>query len=181
MYPAKKSLTFPHGLYEYLVRKANAAVNKSFIEITYPIIEFKFLESDRKGSPQTIDYLFGELSKRIGGISKKYNLDLQSSKDQFRKVIENIEFGVMIVDMDLTIRYMNKTAKKILDPDSKSILDNKFSYPLKPGTKTKLQLNHPDGSPMIIESDTREIYLDSEKKYVIYLKSLSEEIEKFLK
>ncbi len=88
MNPIKKNLTFPNGLYEYLVRKANAAVNKSFIEITFPIIEFKFLESDRKGSPQTIDYLFGELSKRIGGISKKYNLDFQHSMHRKKVMVE---------------------------------------------------------------------------------------------
>lgn len=72
----QQKLTFPSGLYEYLVRKANAAVNELFISISFPVLEIKFLNIRRKGSQKTVDWLFEELSKRIVRVSRKYQLNI---------------------------------------------------------------------------------------------------------
>ncbi len=72
----KKKFTFPNGLYEYLVRKANASVNEIFIDISFPVLEIKFLNIRRKGSQKTVDWLFEELSKRIVRVTRKYKLNI---------------------------------------------------------------------------------------------------------
>ncbi|MHA2357945.1 MAG: hypothetical protein ACXABK_04170 [Candidatus Heimdallarchaeaceae archaeon] len=79
MYSEKRKLTFPSGLYEYLVRMANTAVGENFINIAFPIVQIKFLNIRRKGSPKTVDWLFEDLSKRFVSITKKYNLDIGQS------------------------------------------------------------------------------------------------------
>ena len=71
-----KKITYPSGLYEYLVRKANAAVSELFIDIAFPVIEIKFLNARRKGSQKTVDWLFEELSKRIVRVTNKYKIDV---------------------------------------------------------------------------------------------------------
>ncbi|MCE7742107.1 MAG: hypothetical protein GOP50_06580 [Candidatus Heimdallarchaeota archaeon] len=76
MASSPKKFTFPNGLYEYLVRKANAAVSEIFIDISFPILEIKFLNIRRKGSQRTVDWLFEELSKRIVRVTRKYQLDI---------------------------------------------------------------------------------------------------------
>ena len=98
MYVEKRKLTFPSGLYEYLVRMANTATGENFIYISFPIVQIKFLNIRRRGSPKTADWLFEDLSKRFVSITKKYNLDIgQSShrkdlmidygiKDTFREI-----------------------------------------------------------------------------------------------
>jgi len=75
----RKKITFPSEIYEYLVRKANSSVNETFITISFPIIEIKFLNVRRKGSQKTVDWLFDELSKRLVAISKKYGIDIGQS------------------------------------------------------------------------------------------------------
>ena len=75
----RKKITYPSGIYEYLARKANAAVGATFITISFPVLEIKFLNASRKGSQKTVDWLFEELSQRIVNISKKYKLDLGQS------------------------------------------------------------------------------------------------------
>ena len=75
----KKRITYPSGLYEYLVRKANAAVGESFINISFPVLEIQFLNRKKKGSQKTVDWLFEELSQRIVNISNKYKLELGQS------------------------------------------------------------------------------------------------------
>ena len=72
-------ITYPSEIYEYLVRKANSAVSESFISISFPIIEIKFLEIRRRGSSKTVDWLFDELSKRLVAISKKYKINVGQS------------------------------------------------------------------------------------------------------
>ena len=74
--PYSEKITYPSGLYEYLVRKANAAVSELFIDISFPVIEIKFLNARRKGSQRTVDWLFEELSKRIVRVTKKYKIDV---------------------------------------------------------------------------------------------------------
>jgi hypothetical protein len=71
-----KKIIYPNGLYEYLVRKANAAVSEIFIDIAFPVLEIKFLTARRKGSQRTVDWLFEELSKRIVRITRKYKIDI---------------------------------------------------------------------------------------------------------
>ncbi len=75
----RERITFPSEIYEYLVRKANSSVNETFITISFPIIEIKFLNVRRKGSPKTVDWLFDELSKRLVTISKKYGIGVGQS------------------------------------------------------------------------------------------------------
>jgi len=72
----QRKFTFPNGLYEYLVRKANAAVSELFISISFPVLEIKFLNARRKGSQKTVDWLFEELSKRIVRVTRKYQLKI---------------------------------------------------------------------------------------------------------
>ncbi|MCG3220940.1 MAG: hypothetical protein H7641_06125 [Candidatus Heimdallarchaeota archaeon] len=79
MYQERKKITFPNGLYEYLVRMANTAVGENFIGISFPILEIKFLNLRRKGSPKTVGWLFEELSKRLVNISNKYDLEIGQS------------------------------------------------------------------------------------------------------
>lgn len=73
---SKKQITYPSPLYEYLVRKANAALGEKFIEISFPIIEIKFLGFKKKGSWNTVDWLYEELGKRLLRITQKYNIEI---------------------------------------------------------------------------------------------------------
>ena len=87
----EKSLEFPVGIYEYLVRKANSAVNEMFISISYPNVRIKFLELKRKGSWNTVDWLFSEIGKRLIRIKEKYDLDFG---DQYTKKDVRLDFRV---------------------------------------------------------------------------------------
>ncbi|MHA1399416.1 MAG: hypothetical protein ACTSQE_03580 [Candidatus Heimdallarchaeaceae archaeon] len=82
----EKKFTYPTGLYEYLVRKANSAVGERFIAISFPNIRIKFLEINRIGKWSTIDWLFEELSKRLVKIKEKYELDF--GKEYKRKEVQ---------------------------------------------------------------------------------------------
>jgi len=87
----EKSLEFPVGLYEYLVRKANSAVNEIFIFISFPNVRIKFMELKRKGSWNTVDWLFSEIGKRLVRIKEKYDLDFG---DQFTKKEVRLDYRV---------------------------------------------------------------------------------------
>lgn len=84
----RKKITFPSEIYEYLVRKANSSLNETFITISFPIIEIKFLNVRRKGSQKTVDWLFDELSKRLVAISKKYGIDVGQKSHRKDLVID---------------------------------------------------------------------------------------------
>lgn len=82
-----KKLTFPTGLYEYLVRKANLAVKTPFLKIKYPAFILEFQTNLRRGNPKTVDWLFEELSKRLVSITRKYNLEIdQDSRKKDIKI-----------------------------------------------------------------------------------------------
>ncbi|MHA1223884.1 MAG: hypothetical protein ACTSSG_02010 [Candidatus Heimdallarchaeaceae archaeon] len=88
-----KKLTFPSGLYEYLVRKANSAVNERFIAISFPILEINFKENLRRGSKKTVDWLFEELSKRLVAITKKYKIAISQSSGRRDVMIDLVSQG----------------------------------------------------------------------------------------
>ena len=91
-------ITYPNGLYDYLVRKANAAVSEIFIDISFPIIQINFLNARRKGSPKTVDWLFEELSTRIVRVTRKYRIDI----------------GQLAHRRDIMVEFaMDKTSQKI--------------------------------------------------------------------
>ena len=73
----KRKVTFPIGLYEHLVRKANSAVEDSFMTISFPIFTTQFFELKRKGNWATIDWLFKEMAQRLTRIINKYSLELE--------------------------------------------------------------------------------------------------------
>ena len=96
-----KRFSYPSELYEYLVRKANAAINDRFIEALFPQIYITFREDKRKSSWHTVDWLFEKITKSIARIREKYNVlpddkgyvkelrvDLQVEKT-FRRIIIN--------------------------------------------------------------------------------------------
>ena len=79
MYSEKKKITFPSGLYEYLVRQANNAVDEKFMTISFPTVEIIFPKYRRRGSIQRAGWLYEELSERLVNISNKYDLEIDQS------------------------------------------------------------------------------------------------------
>lgn len=104
-----KRFSYPTELYEYLVRKANAAINDRFIEISYPQVYITFIDVKRKGSWNTVDWLFEKITSSVARIREKYHImpddtgfikelrvDLQIEKT-FRRIIINA-FNVIPVN-----------------------------------------------------------------------------------
>ena len=103
---------------------------------------------------------------------KQYNTDLQLSKNQFRKIVETIKNGIIVVDKDLQIQFLNDSAKKIFANDTKIKVDQKYTYEIIPGKISRMKVPQAD-EIRIIEKVVREIYLDEEKKYIIYLEDIT--------
>ncbi len=140
-------LTYPSGLYEYLVRKVNSSAGTRFITISFPNVHINFQETHRKGKWTTIDWLYEELSNRLIHIKDKYGLSKDEKYNQEVKLDYSIEkvkrvitisgyhnipiksFGNMLSITLWTWLTFNRNLSPKEDPEAKNILakyDNAF-------------------------------------------------------
>ncbi len=85
--PKGIEIQFPSEIYKYLVRKTNSALRERFIDVSFPFLKIRFLEINRKGRWDIVDWLYSEISKRLVKIVQKYELEVE--KDFRRKTIRS--------------------------------------------------------------------------------------------
>lgn len=77
--------------------------------------------------------------------------NLQRSENRLRQLIEENSDGMLIVNTEGLVRFVNPAAEALLDRRREEILDQPFGYPLDSGAPSELNIAHRSGREVVCE------------------------------
>lgn len=108
---------------------------------------------------------------------KRMSTELEKSETRFRDLIERSSDGMLIVDSDGIIQYVNPAAELIFNHKAEELIDESFEFSLEPReTKT---IDIPSGEGEIVKAEMRvmQTELRGSTFYIIDLKDITEIVE----
>jgi len=128
------------------------------------------------------DYLFklnldGQLLVRAIGYAverKRAEKALQASEARFRRIIDNDADGIVIVDGNGIIRFVNPAAESFFDRKAKELLGESFGFPLTVGDGTEIDVIRNDGGPAVAEMRAVEMDWEGQKAHLASLRDVTE-------
>ncbi len=100
--------------------------------------------------------------------------ELERSNKRFITILEKDADGVLIVDMDGKIRYMNHAAEVMLGRKRSETLGDSVWFPVYENTATELALDHEDGTSILVELLTESIEWDGTSAHLVSMRDVSQ-------
>ena len=100
--------------------------------------------------------------------------DLQLSETRLRQIVEENSDGMLIINSDGLVRFINPAAEALLARSREEALDHPFGYPLGNGGTSELRLPHRDGSEIICELRQVTTEWHGEKVVLASLRDITE-------
>lgn len=108
----------------------------------------------------------GELKAQLAA----YEQELALSEHRFRTVIEKNADGVVVVDEEGRVLFLNPAAERLFGRDKTSLIGEMFGFPVVGGETTELDIFRPDNETTIVEM--RVVKTTMMDGAVVYLASL---------
>ena len=108
---------------------------------------------------------------------KKAERELRSSEANFRSVIERNADGIVILDHQGVVRFLNPTAETILDRKKEEVLGETFGFPVLAEETTEINIIRRSGSIGWAEMRLVEIVWEGEPAYLAALHDVTERRE----
>jgi len=105
---------------------------------------------------------------------KLYTQRLQVQDKNLRSVIINSVDGIVIVDKDKKVRFLNPVAETILGRKSQEITGQLFGFSLVPGETAEINIMRKAGTSIIVEMRIAETSWEGEQAHLISLRDITE-------
>lgn len=92
----------------------------------------------------------------------------------FQKVIERIADGIIIVDRNTTVRFINPAAEAMLDRQADTLLGQGFEFPIARREATEITIIRRNGEPTIAEMCVIETEWQEEVAYLVLIRDITE-------
>ncbi|MDF1661857.1 MAG: PAS domain S-box protein [Planctomycetota bacterium] len=106
--------------------------------------------------------------------------DLRESEGRFRSMVERNADGIVIVDRDQRVQFMNPAAESLLGFRASELIGHVFEVPLTKNlsqSQTEVTLTHKNGGPVPAEFRFVAIEWEGERAYMLSLRDVSERRE----
>lgn len=100
--------------------------------------------------------------------------ELQTSKARLHTIISNIADGIVIVNRNGRILFVNPAAESLLDRARDELVGDVFGFPLMVEERTEIQIQRRSGKVAIAEMRLVEIDWDGEVAYLASLRDISD-------
>jgi two-component system, OmpR family, phosphate regulon sensor histidine kinase PhoR len=147
------------------------------LRLTRPIQEIiSSAESYQEGQPSTLPFIdtdpssedeFGKLASTINSLSLKIRNDIETltyERNEKETLLDSLEEGVIAVDENMKISYINYTASKLLHIDLQNYIRKSFSHINQEHCETLLwecqQVQKPLTSTLELNNHNQKLYLD---------------------
>ncbi|MFQ5794924.1 MAG: EAL domain-containing protein [Candidatus Bipolaricaulia bacterium] len=109
--------------------------------------------------------------------------ELQASKARFCNIIEKNADGIIIVDRNGMVRFVNPAAEALLDRKAKELLGELFGFPVVAGETTEIDIIRRDGATTVAEMRVVETEWEGEIAYLASLRDITDrkQVEEELK
>ncbi|HEX2778402.1 MAG TPA: PAS domain-containing protein, partial [Gemmatimonadaceae bacterium] len=82
------------------------------------------------------------------------------AQQALREIVERLADGIVIVDAEGTIRFVNPAAEQLFGRPTAELIGEDFGHPLVPGASTEIEVVHRAGSTTVAEVRVVEIEWD---------------------
>lgn len=100
--------------------------------------------------------------------------DLQSSEARFYKLVEKSADGIIVVNEDGIVRYVNPAAEMLFGRNAESFIGEMFGFPVVVGETTELDIVRRHGKIVVAEMRVVEISWGGEVGYVASLRDITD-------
>lgn len=108
---------------------------------------------------------------------KRMSTELEKSETRFRDLIERSSDGMLIVDSDGIIQYVNPAAESIFNHKAKELIDESFEFSLEPRETKTIDILRGEGEIVKAEMRVMQTELRGSTFYIIDLKDITEIVE----
>lgn len=108
---------------------------------------------------------------------KRMSTELEKSETRFRDLIERSSDGMLIVDSDGIIQYVNPAAESIFNRKAKELIDESFEFSLEPRETKTIDIPGREGEIVKAEMRVMQTELRGSTFYIIDLKDITEIVE----
>ena len=105
---------------------------------------------------------------------ERFAKELKDSEARLRNIIEQNVDGIIIVDQNGTIRFVNNAAVLLFERKSDELLGQNFGFPITVGEKTELEINRKSGEPLTAEMYVNQITWEGKIAYQASLRDITE-------
>lgn len=115
-----------------------------------------------------------EIQPRASDLPADYRRALEESEARFRNLIEHNADGVLVVDPQGTIRFLNPAAETVLGRPAEELLGEAFGIPITPGSTTEIEIPRADSGTHLAEMRVMQTVWEGETAYVATLRDITE-------
>ena len=99
---------------------------------------------------------------------------LFASEENFRNMINGNADGIIIIDDDQVVRFVNPAAEKILERKSEELIGAPFGFPMFEGETTELDIVRGDRTPLVAEIRVVRVLWEKKNAYLASLRDITE-------
>ena len=103
-------------------------------------------------------------------------LDLQSSEARLRNIIEKNADGIIILDADGIVHFVNPAAEILFGRKAEELLGELFGFPLVVGTRMEIDIIRKSGEKAVAEMRVVETNWEGESAYLASLRDITERV-----
>ncbi|MFA5139091.1 MAG: ATP-binding protein [Elusimicrobiota bacterium] len=116
----------------------------------------------------------GKLDARLFKRAVGYALERSRHLSQIESILGNSPYGMVVVDTDGIVRYLNPAAEALFGKGTKEMLGKPFGFPVQPKKTAELRLPGEDGGERILEMRVTEIQWRKDKVCLASIQDLTE-------
>lgn len=135
----------------------------------FPVLVSANIARDDIGEPLGIVFLLRDIVE-----IKKFQNDLKRSKDNFYKIVNLVTSGIVIVDKEGIVLFVNPAASRMFAKEMDEMLDGHFGIPLVDGEMTEIQIIRGDGKHGIAEMRVVPTEWDNESAQLVLINDVTE-------
>ncbi|MEF8943255.1 MAG: PAS domain S-box protein [Desulfohalobiaceae bacterium] len=144
--------------------------------------EYAFRYLHRSGEVRhcflTIDMIPGTRRSVVSLIDiterKKAEKELQAAHDKLGSVVELNVDGIMVLDQEGSILFLNPAAAEMLGQDQDELWGEQFGHPLIPGSNTEIELLSTSGEARVVELRGRETEWSGQAALLVSFRDMTE-------
>ena len=105
---------------------------------------------------------------------QQYTRELQASEARFRRIIEKNADGILIVNQDGIIRFVNPAAEALFGRQAEALVGEGFGFLVTAGETTEIDIVHRCGGTAVAEMRVVDIEWEGEIGYLASLRDITE-------
>ena len=101
---------------------------------------------------------------------KQAEQKLRASRASFHNIVEKGGDGIVVLDGEAAVRFVNPAARQLLGPKGKRLIGQPFEFPLRPRETTEIEIEREDGSAGTAEMRLVETHWEGQEAWLALLR-----------